>query len=557
MLSTQGNSMTENLIEVRDLAVEFVTNGQAQRVVTGVSFDIRKGETLALVGESGSGKSVTAHSILRLLPYPIAQHPAGVIRYAGEDLLQASEKRMRGIRGDRIAMVFQEPMTSLNPLHTIGKQINEVLRIHKGLNAKAATARTLELLDLVGIPEPTKRIRAYPHELSGGQRQRVVIAMALANEPELLIADEPTTALDVTVQLKILELLKELQARLGMALLLISHDLNLVRRIANHVCVMKSGCVVEQAPCEELFRSPQHPYTKELLGAEPSGGPVTVEASAPTLLEVNDLRVWFPIKKGLFRHTVDHIKAVDGVTFNLPKGQTLGIVGESGSGKSTLGLAILRLISSSGEIRFQNLALETMSQRAVRPLRRQMQVVFQDPFGSLSPRMSVGQIVGEGLSIHGLGSSEEQAQAIIDALVEVGLDPESRHRYPHEFSGGQRQRIAIARALVLKPDLILLDEPTSALDRTVQRQVVELLRSLQAKYNLTYLFISHDLAVVRAMSHQMMVVKQGKVVEQGMAEAIFAAPQHPYTQQLLESAFMVPATDEQPEEGKAHGFSYR
>ncbi|TYP66158.1 ABC transporter ATP-binding protein [Stutzerimonas stutzeri] len=549
--------MTENLIEVRDLAVEFVTNGQAQRVVTGVSFDIRKGETLALVGESGSGKSVTAHSILRLLPYPIAQHPAGVIRYAGEDLLQASEKRMRGIRGDRIAMVFQEPMTSLNPLHTIGKQINEVLRIHKGLNAKAATARTLELLDLVGIPEPTKRIRAYPHELSGGQRQRVVIAMALANEPELLIADEPTTALDVTVQLKILELLKELQARLGMALLLISHDLNLVRRIANHVCVMKSGCVVEQAPCEELFRSPQHPYTKELLGAEPSGGPVTVEASAPTLLEVNDLRVWFPIKKGLFRHTVDHIKAVDGVTFNLPKGQTLGIVGESGSGKSTLGLAILRLISSSGEIRFQNLALETMSQRAVRPLRRQMQVVFQDPFGSLSPRMSVGQIVGEGLSIHGLGSSEEQAQAIIDALVEVGLDPESRHRYPHEFSGGQRQRIAIARALVLKPDLILLDEPTSALDRTVQRQVVELLRSLQAKYNLTYLFISHDLAVVRAMSHQMMVVKQGKVVEQGMAEAIFAAPQHPYTQQLLESAFMVPATDEQPEEGKAHGFSYR
>ena len=549
--------MTENLIEVRDLAVEFVTNGQAQRVVTGVSFDILKGETLALVGESGSGKSVTAHSILRLLPYPIAQHPAGVIRYAGEDLLQASEKRMRGIRGDRIAMVFQEPMTSLNPLHTIGKQINEVLRIHKGLNAKAATARTLELLELVGIPEPTKRIRAYPHELSGGQRQRVVIAMALANEPELLIADEPTTALDVTVQLKILELLKELQARLGMALLLISHDLNLVRRIANHVCVMKSGCVVEQAPCEELFRSPQHPYTKELLGAEPSGGPVTVEASAPTLLEVNDLRVWFPIKKGLFRHTVDHIKAVDGVTFNLPKGQTLGIVGESGSGKSTLGLAILRLISSSGEIRFQNQALETMSQRAVRPLRRQMQVVFQDPFGSLSPRMSVGQIVGEGLSIHGLGSSEEQAQAIIDALVEVGLDPESRHRYPHEFSGGQRQRIAIARALVLKPDLILLDEPTSALDRTVQRQVVDLLRSLQAKYNLTYLFISHDLAVVRAMSHQMMVVKQGKVVEQGMAEAIFAAPQHPYTQQLLESAFMVPATDEQPEEGKAHGFSYR
>ncbi len=549
--------MAENLIEVRDLAVEFVTSAQAQRVVEGVSFDIRKGETLALVGESGSGKSVTAHSILRLLPYPLAQHPAGEIRYAGEDLLKASEKRMRGIRGDRIAMVFQEPMTSLNPLHTIGKQINEVLQIHKGLNVKAATARTLELLELVGIPEPASRIRAYPHELSGGQRQRVVIAMALANEPELLIADEPTTALDVTVQLKILELLKELQARLGMALLLISHDLNLVRRIAHHVCVMQSGRVVEQAPCEELFRSPQHPYTRELLAAEPSGGPVPAEASSPTLLEVNDLRVWFPIKKGLFRHTVDHIKAVDGVTFSLPKGQTLGIVGESGSGKSTLGLAILRLLSSNGEIRFQDQALDKMSQRAVRPLRRQMQVVFQDPFGSLSPRMSVGQIVGEGLSIHGIGSAAEQAQTIIDALVEVGLDPESRHRYPHEFSGGQRQRIAIARALVLKPELILLDEPTSALDRTVQRQVVELLRSLQAKYNLTYLFISHDLAVVRALSHQMMVVKQGKVVEQGAAETIFAAPQHPYTQQLLESAFMVPATDEQPEEGQAHGFSYR
>ena len=549
--------MAENLIEVRDLAVEFVNGGQAKRVVEGVSFDIRKGETLALVGESGSGKSVTAHSILRLLPYPLAQHPAGEIIYAGEDLLKASERRMRSIRGDRIAMVFQEPMTSLNPLHTIGKQINEVLQIHKGLNGKTATARTLELLELVGIPEPVKRIRAYPHELSGGQRQRVVIAMALANEPELLIADEPTTALDVTVQLKILELLKELQARLGMALLLISHDLNLVRRIAHHVCVMQSGRVVEQAPCKELFRAPQHPYTRELLAAEPDGRPVAAEPASPTLLEVKDLRVWFPIKKGLFRHTVDHIKAVDGVTFELSKGQTLGIVGESGSGKSTLGLAILRLLSSSGEIRFRDQALENMSQRAVRPLRRQMQVVFQDPFGSLSPRMSVGQIVGEGLSIHGMGTAEEQAQAIIDALVEVGLDPESRHRYPHEFSGGQRQRIAIARALALKPDLILLDEPTSALDRTVQRQVVELLRSLQAKYNLTYLFISHDLAVVRALSHQMMVIKQGKVVEQGMAETIFAAPQHPYTQQLLESAFMVPATDEQPEEGQAHGFSYR
>ena len=555
MLSTQGNKMAENLIEVRGLAVEFGIGGQAQRVVEDVSFDIRKGETLALVGESGSGKSVTAHSILRLLPYPIASHPAGQIIYAGQDLLVADEKRMRGIRGDRIAMVFQEPMTSLNPLHTIGKQINEVLRIHKGLNNKQATARTLELLELVGIPDPIKRLRAYPHELSGGQRQRVVIAMALANEPELLIADEPTTALDVTVQLKILELLKELQARLGMALLLISHDLNLVRRIAHRVCVMQHGRVVEQASCETLFRAPQHPYTRELLAAEPSGGPVTAEP-APPLLEVKDLRVWFPIKKGLLRRTVDHVKAVDGVTFSLPKGQTLGIVGESGSGKTTLGLAILKLVGSRGEIRFKEQALEGMSQGAVRPMRRQMQVVFQDPFGSLSPRMSVGQIIGEGLHIHGLGTAAEQEQAIIDALNEVGLDPESRHRYPHEFSGGQRQRIAIARALVLKPDLILLDEPTSALDRTVQRQVVDLLRSLQAKHNLTYLFISHDLAVVKALSHQMMVVKQGKVVEQGMAETIFATPQHPYTQQLLESAFMVPVA-EQPEEGQAHGFSNR
>ncbi len=548
--------MTENLIEVRDLAVEFATGERIQRVVEGVSFDIRRGETLALVGESGSGKSVTAHSILRLLPYPLARHPAGQILYAGQDLLKADEKAMRKIRGNRIAMVFLEPMTSLNPLHTIGKQINEVLEIHKGMRGKQASERTLELLELVGIPEPQTRIRAYPHELSGGQRQRVMIAMALANEPELLIADEPTTALDVTVQLKILELLKELQARLGMALLLISHDLNLVRRIAHRVCVMQSGRIVEQAACEDLFTTPQHPYTQELLGAEPSGGPVPVEPAA-VLLEVKDLRVWFPIKKGLMRRTVDHIKAVDGVNFSLPKGQTLGIVGESGSGKSTLGLAILRLLGSQGEIRFQDQALQDMSQREVRPLRRQMQVVFQDPFGSLSPRMSVGQIIGEGLTIHRMGTAAEQEQAIIDALLEVGLDPDTRHRYPHEFSGGQRQRIAIARALVLKPQLILLDEPTSALDRTVQRQVVELLRSLQTKYDLTYLFISHDLAVVRALSHQMMVVKQGKVVEQGAADAIFAAPQHPYTQQLLESAFLKPAADAQSLEGQANGISNR
>ncbi|HSX69633.1 MAG TPA: ABC transporter ATP-binding protein [Pseudomonas sp.] len=532
---------SNNLIEVRDLAVEFVSGNQAQRVVEGISFDIRKGETLALVGESGSGKSVTAHSILRLLPYPLARHPAGSIRYGSQDLLKLAPDKLRSIRGNRIAMVFQEPMTSLNPLHSIGKQIGEVLAWHKGLSGEPARARIIELLELVGIAEPEKRLKAYPHELSGGQRQRVMIAMALANEPELLIADEPTTALDVTVQLKILDLLKDLQARLGMAMLLITHDLNLVRRIAHRVCVMQRGCIVEQASCDELFRAPQHPYTRELLGAEPSGEPAANPAGAP-LLEVDDLRVWFPIKKGVLRRTVDHVKAVDGIDFSLPQGQTLGIVGESGSGKSTLGMAILRLLGSQGAIRFQGEALDGLSQQAVRPLRRQMQVVFQDPFGSLSPRMCVSQIVGEGLRIHGIGSEKEQEQAVIDALKEVGLDPETRFRYPHEFSGGQRQRIAIARALVLKPALILLDEPTSALDRTVQRQVVELLRSLQAKYNLTYLFISHDLAVVRALSHQLMVVKQGKVVEQGPAEQVFAAPQHPYTRQLLEAAFMAPAT---------------
>ena len=530
----------ENLIEVRDLSVEFVTGKLLQRVVHNVSFDIRHGETLALVGESGSGKSVTAHSILRLLPYPTASHPTGSIIFDKQDLLQLPEKQLRTIRGNRIAMVFQEPMTALNPLHCIEKQISEILMLHKGLRGAAARERVLELLDLVGIPEPAKRLKAYPHELSGGQRQRVMIAMALANEPELLIADEPTTALDVTVQLKILELLKELQAKLGMALLLISHDLNLVRRIAQRVCVMQEGRIVEEADCTTLFSSPQHPYTRELLGAEPSGEPART-TPGQSLLKVEALKVWFPIKKGFLRHTVDHVKAVDGIDFNLLQGQTLGIVGESGSGKSTLGLAILRLIASQGSIRFKDQTLDGISQHAVRPLRRQMQVVFQDPYGSLSPRMSVGQIVGEGLRIHRIGNEKEQEQAIIDALTEVDLDPHTRHRYPHEFSGGQRQRIAIARALVLKPELILLDEPTSALDRTVQKQVVELLRALQEKYNLTYLFISHDLAVVRALSHQLMVIKQGQVVEQGPAPSIFAAPQHTYTQQLLEAAFMAPA----------------
>ncbi len=536
MHSTQENK-AQQLLSIEDLSVEFLSGETVQRAVNNISFSILKGETLALVGESGSGKSVTAHSILRLLPYPLARHPSGKIMYQGEDLLAATPEYLRHVRGNRIAMIFQEPMSSLNPLHTIEKQINEILILHKGMNAKQASVRTLELLKLVEIPNPAQRMNAYPHELSGGQRQRVMIAMALANEPQLLIADEPTTALDVTVQQTILELLGDLQERLGMSILLISHDLNLVRRVAHRVCVMRNGEIVEQAACAEIFRNPQHPYTQELLGAEPSGQPVA-HSPSETLLETCDLRVWFPIKKGIFQRTADYIKAVDGVSFNLQRGQTLGVVGESGSGKSTLGLAILRLINSKGRILYAGQAIDSLSQKEVRPLRRDIQVVFQDPFGSLSPRMSVSDIIGEGLRIHKMGDAQQQEQAIIAALQEVGLDPETRHRYPHEFSGGQRQRIAIARALVLKPKLIVLDEPTSALDRTVQRQVVELLRNLQLKYNLTYVFISHDLAVVKALSHHLLVMRQGQVIEQGAAARIFAAPQHTYTQQLLAAAFI-------------------
>ena len=536
MHSIQENK-SEALLSIEDLSVDFISGEDIQHAVKHISFTINKGETLALVGESGSGKSVTAHSILRLLPYPLASHPSGKIIYQGKDLLSAAPEYLRKVRGDRIAMIFQEPMSSLNPLHSIEKQINEILMLHKGMNTKQASARTLELLTLVEIKNPAQRMSSYPHELSGGQRQRVMIAMALANEPELLIADEPTTALDVTVQLTILELLKDLQERLGMSILLISHDLNLVRRVAHRVCVMRGGEIVEQASCAQIFKNPQHPYTQELLGAEPSGEPAP-HTPSEILLETQDLRVWFPIKKGILQRTVDHVKAVDGISFALQRGQTLGVVGESGSGKSTLGLAILRLISSTGRIVYAGQAIDGLSQQQVRPLRRDIQVVFQDPFGSLSPRMSVSDIIGEGLGIHQMGNAQEQEQAIIAVLHEVGLDPETRHRYPHEFSGGQRQRISIARALVLKPKLIVLDEPTSALDRTVQRQVVELLRHLQQKYNLTYVFISHDLAVVKALSHQLLVMRQGKVIEQGTAEDIFAAPQQEYTQQLLAAAFI-------------------
>ena len=528
--------MTNTLIEIRDLRVGFA----GREVVHGVNLDIRRGECLALVGESGSGKSVTAHSILRLLPGKDVQ-TQGSIRYDGIDLVSASDAQLRGLRGNRIAMIFQEPMTSLNPLHTIEKQISEVLLTHKGLKNRAARARTLELLQLVGIRDPQTRLKAYPHQLSGGQRQRVMIAMALANEPELLIADEPTTALDVTVQQKILELLIDLQQRLGMSLLLISHDLNLVRKIAQRVCVMRGGQIVEQARCEDLFRAPQHPYSRMLIEAEPSGTPVPSDYRH-NLLEVDNLRVWFALPKPLFSRERQYVKAVDGVSFELKKGRTLGIVGESGSGKSTLGQAILRLVDSEGDIRFGNKQLNLLNQNLLRPLRRQMQVVFQDPFGSLSPRMSVQQIIAEGLLAHGIGTPLEREEAVIRVLQEVGLDPQSRHRYPHEFSGGQRQRISIARALIMEPALILLDEPTSALDRTVQKQVVDLLRDLQLRHGLTYLFISHDLAVVHALAHDMIVIKDGKVVEQGDARTIFNHPQNPYTQALLEASSLKPMT---------------
>ncbi len=524
--------MTENLIEIRDLNVAF----SGQTVVRDLCLDIRPGECLALVGESGSGKSVTAHSILQLLPEE-GTVTTGSIRYRGQELVGADAKVLRQLRGDRIAMIFQEPMTSLNPLHSIEKQIGETLLVHKGLAGKAAQARILELLGLVGIQHPKERLKAYPHQLSGGQRQRVMIAMALACEPELLIADEPTTALDVTVQRKILLLLKSLQQRLGMSLLLISHDLNLVRSIAQRVCVMKAGEIVEQAPCETLFTEPKHPYSCVLLNAEPEGEALPRD-ERENVLEVDDLRVKFAMGGGLFQRKT-YLHAVDGISLNVQRGKTLGIVGESGSGKSTLGQAILRLLDSEGSIRFQGEALDGLTQKQLRPWRKKMQVVFQDPFGSLSPRMSVAQIISEGLEVHSQLTAEQCKAEVIRALEEVGLDPQSRHRYPHEFSGGQRQRIAIARALVLKPALILLDEPTSALDRTVQKQVVALLRDLQEKHGLTYLFISHDLAVVRALAHDMIVIKDGKVVESGASHDVFDAPQHPYTKELLAAAHLV------------------
>jgi microcin C transport system ATP-binding protein len=528
------------LLQVKDLSTHFGEGPRLVKAVDHVSFTIDRSRTLALVGESGSGKSVSALSIMRLLPYPMASHPSGSILFKGQELIKAPESAMRRLRGDEISMIFQEPMTSLNPLHTIEKQVNEVLLIHKGLSKAAARARTLELLRLVQLPHAERRLGAYPHELSGGQRQRVMIAMALANEPELLIADEPTTALDVTVQAQILELLAGLKKKNGMSMLFITHDLGIVRKIADRVCVMTNGKIVETGPTSEIFDNPRHAYTRHLLAAEPKGKPPASDDASETVMRGEDVKVWFPIKQGFFRRVVDHVKAVDGIDVTVRAGQTLGVVGESGSGKTTLGLALARMISSQGAISFAGRDIDKLSFNAMRPLRRELQIVFQDPYGSLSPRMSVTEIIEEGLKIHEPKlSADGRDRRVVDVLKEVGLDPATRFRYPHEFSGGQRQRIAIARAMVLNPRFVMLDEPTSALDMSVQAQVVDLLRGLQARHNLAYLFISHDLKVVRALANQVIVMRNGRIVEAGSSEQIFENPQTDYTRALISAAFRI------------------
>ena len=533
------------LLEIDGLSVSFGAGGREVKAVQGASLGIDKGETVALVGESGSGKSVTALSVLQLLPYPSAWHPQGSIRFAGEELMGAGEARLRDLRGDRIAMIFQEPLTSLNPLHSVERQISEVLLVHKLMGREKARRRTIELLRLVGLAEATERLHALPYEFSGGQQQRIMIAMALANEPDLLIADEPTTAVDVTIQAQLLKLLKDLQAELGMALLLITHDLGIVRRMSERVYVMNAGRIVEQGKVADIFATPRHPHTQRLLAAEPSGRPEPASRDAPEVMAASQLKVWFPVKKGILRRTVDHIKAVDGITLQLRRGHTLGVVGESGSGKSSLGRGLLRLERSQGAIVFNGRDIQDAGFKELRPLRKKMQMVFQDPFGSLSPRLSVGQIVEEGLLVHGLGGDcyQERRATIGRALEEVGLEPDMQSRYPHEFSGGQRQRVSIARALVLKPDFIVLDEPTSALDMSIQAQIVELLRELQRRHDLAYLFISHDLKVVRALAHEVLVMRGGLVVEQGPADEIFTCPKDPYTRALMDAAFEMKADE--------------
>ena len=531
-------SATAPLIDVRNLSVEFGTGESASRVVRNVSFNIAKGETVALVGESGSGKTVSALSILKLLPGS-ASHPTGEILFDGKDLLKADEETMRSIRGDKISIIFQEPMTTLNPLHTIEKQVGEIIKLHqKDVDEAETRRRVIDLLNKVGIRDPEKRLDSYPHQLSGGQRQRVIIATALANEPDMLIADEPTTALDVTIQAQILELLAKLQKEMGMAMLLITHDLGIVRRMADRVYVMRHGEVVESGPVKAIFEAPKHEYTKHLMAAEPKGQPPETNTSGKVVVEADNLKVWFPIRRGLLQRTVDHVKAVDGLTMKLRAGETLGVVGESGSGKTTLGLALLRLISSEGPIAYVGKRIDGLTNKEMRPLRKEMQVVFQDPYGSLSPRLTVGQIIEEGLTIQNPELDDDQRRARVSAaLKEVGLDPTAQDRYPHEFSGGQRQRIAIARAMVLEPKFVMLDEPTSALDVSIQAQIVDLLRDLQKKRGLAYLFISHDLKVVRALCNYVIVMRNGKVVEEGPAKEIFERPKDDYTKALLAAAF--------------------
>jgi microcin C transport system ATP-binding protein len=535
----------DTLLSVRDLSIAFGVGAHEVLAVDKVSFDISAGETLALVGESGSGKSATALSVMKLLPYPAAHHPSGSISFKGRELLTMPDHEIRHVRGNDITIIFQEPMTSLNPLHTIEKQLNEIFLIHQGLSGEKARARILELLDQVGIVDPKARLGAYPHQLSGGQRQRVMIAMALANEPDLLIADEPTTALDVTVQAQILQLLRDTQKRLGMSMLFITHDLGIVRKLADRVCVMNAGKIVEHGPAERVFTAPEHPYTRDLLAAEPKPDPAPPRPNAPVVVQTDDLKVWFPIKRGVLRKVVGHIKAVDGISMELRKGETLGVVGESGSGKTTLGLAILRLISSEGPVVFMGETIQGLKFKQMRPFRRNMQVVFQDPYGSLSPRMSVSDIVEEGLWVHHPHLTRQaNEQRVVAALTDVGLDTDTRHRYPHEFSGGQRQRIALARALVLEPTFIVLDEPTSALDMLIQAQMVDLLRDLQKRRDLTYMFISHDLRVVAALASRLLVLRHGKMVEEGAAADLFKNPKSDYTRALFAAAFNLESAPE-------------
>ena len=538
--------MAEGLLEVNDLSVAFPTKERTVEAVKNVSFQIAEGETLALVGESGSGKSVTALSTVDLLPD--SARITGSVTYQGAQMIGADPRELMRVRGNDISFIFQEPMTSLNPLHTIERQISESLALHQGLTGSAARARIIELLNQVGLRDPEERLGAWPHQLSGGQRQRVMIAMALANKPELLIADEPTTALDVTIQAQILELLAQLQKAEGLSMLFITHDLGIVRKVAQRVAVMKDGRIVETGPTSEVFGSPREDYTKMLLEAEPKGHAEPVPASSRPLVEGEDVRVWFPIKRGLFKRTVGHIKACTDVDVDIATGETLGVVGESGSGKTTLALALMRLISSEGRITFDGQDVRGLPKRDLRALRRHMQIVFQDPYGSLSPRMSVAEIVAEGLSVHPLeevvGSAKiSKRDAVAEALSEVGIDPATMDRYPHEFSGGQRQRIAIARAMILKPKFVLLDEPTSALDMTVQTQIVDLLRDLQKRHNLAYLFISHDLKVVRALADELIVMRNGRVVEQGSAREIFEQPKEAYTRALMAAAFDIKAVE--------------